>query len=150
MERLTDEIEEQARDYIQRIDDLGGAPRAIEEGFQQSEIQEAAYQAQLRQERGEDVIVGVNEFEVDKDPPADLQRVDEEVEQAQVERLREFKASRSSSEVEDAREKLERAARGSDNLMPHILRAVKKKVTLGEISDTLREVFGEYTENVVL
>ncbi|MGM0557856.1 MAG: acyl-CoA mutase large subunit family protein [Myxococcota bacterium] len=150
VEKLTDEIEEKARNYIQRIDDLGGAPDAIEEGFQQSELQEAAYQAQLRQERGEDVIVGVNKYETDEEAPKDLLRVDEAVEGQQIERLREFKASRSMQEVEQARAALETAAKGSDNLMPHILRAVKSKVTLGEISDTLRDVFGEYVENVVL
>jgi methylmalonyl-CoA mutase N-terminal domain/subunit len=150
VEQLTDEIEEKARNYIQRIDDLGGAPDAIEEGFQQSELQEAAYQAQLRQERGEDIIVGVNKYQTDEEPPKDLLRVDEKVEEEQVERLRDFKASRSMQEVERARAALEKAARGSDNLMPHILHAVKSKVTLGEISDTLRDVFGEYVENVVL
>jgi methylmalonyl-CoA mutase N-terminal domain/subunit len=150
IERLTDEIEEQAVNYIQRIDDLGGAPAAIEEGFQQSEIQEAAYQAQLRQEQGEDVIVGVNEYQTDEPAPEDLLRVDEAVEEQQLERLRAFKASRSMQQVDEARDALEQAARGSDNLMPHILHAVKSKVTLGEISDTLRDVFGEYVENVVL
>jgi methylmalonyl-CoA mutase N-terminal domain/subunit len=150
IERLTDEIEEKAVNYIQRIDDLGGAPAAIEEGFQQSEIQEAAYQAQLRQEQGEDVIVGVNEYQTDEPAPEDLLRVDEAVEEQQLERLRAFKASRSMQQVDEARDALEQAARGSDNLMPHILHAVKSKVTLGEISDTLRDVFGEYVENVVL
>lgn len=150
VEKLTERIEQKAVDYIERIDDFGGAVAAIEQGFQQSEIQEAAYQAQLRQERGEDVIVGVNRFQTEQRPPEDLLRVDEQVEQSQIERLRQFKASRSMSEVDQARAALKQAAEGSDNLMPHILNAVKKKVTLGEIADTLREVFGEYVERVVL
>lgn len=150
LESLTDRIEEEARAYIERIDDLGGAVAGIERGFQQSEIQEAAYQAQLRQERGEDIIVGVNDFQTGHQPPEDLLRVDEEVERSQIERLRDFKASRAQDDVDAARAALKRAAEGSDNLMPHILNAVKKKVTLGEISNTLREVFGEYVERVVL
>ena len=150
IEPLTDRIEEKAREYIARIDDLGGAPEAINKGFQQREIQEAAYQAQVAQEEGEDVIVGVNKFtEDEEEPPGDLLKVDEEVEQNQIDKLREFKASRAMDEVESARESLRQAAESTDNLMPHILRAVKKKVTLGEISDTLRDVFGEHTENVV-
>ena len=149
VETLTDHIEEQAREYLARIDDQGGAVAAIEAGFQQSEIQEAAYQAQLDQERGEKVIVGVNRFGVDQEEPVDLHRADETVEAEQVERLREFKASRSDSEVQKARQELSRAARDGDNLMPRIVAAVKNKVTLGEISDTLREEFGEYVENVV-
>ncbi len=150
IEPLTDRIEEKAREYIARIDDLGGAPEAINKGFQQREIQEAAYQAQVAQEEGEDVIVGVNKFtEDEEEPPGDLLKVDEEVEQNQIDKLREFKASRAMDEVESARESLRQAAESTDNLMPYILRAVKKKVTLGEISDTLRDVFGEHTENVV-
>ncbi|MFB6264634.1 MAG: methylmalonyl-CoA mutase [Bradymonadaceae bacterium] len=154
IEPLTDRIEERAREYIARIDDLGGAPEAIEHGYQQSEIQEAAYRTQRAREEGDDVVVGVNEFtEASGDADAggdDLMEVDEEVEQQQIERLREFKASRAMDEVDEARETLEEAARGGDNLMPYILDAVKSKVTLGEISDTLREVFGEHEENVVL
>jgi methylmalonyl-CoA mutase N-terminal domain/subunit len=150
LESLTDHIEQEAIAYIQRIDDLGGAVAGIEHGFQQSEIQEAAYQTQLRQERGEDVIVGVNEFKSGHQTPEDLLRVDEAAEQSQVNRLRAFKASRAMDPVDQARAALKTAAQGSDNLMPYILDAVKKKVTLGEISDTLRDVFGEYVERVVL
>ena len=150
IEPLTDHIEEKAREYIARIDDLGGAAEAIESGYQQSEVQEAAYQSQLAQESGEEVIVGVNRFETDHEAPDDILKVDEQVEQDQIERLREFKASRAIDEVEEARESLRLAAEGADNLMPYILNAVKSKVTLGEISDTLRDVFGEHTENVVI
>jgi methylmalonyl-CoA mutase N-terminal domain/subunit len=151
IESMTDRIEETAREYIAEIDDLGGAPEAIEAGYQQAELQEAAYQTQQSQERGEDIIVGVNKYvDEDEEPPADLLEVDEEVEQNQIDRLREFKASRAMDEVDEARASLKEAAEGADNLMPYILNAVKKKVTLGEISDTLREVFGEHTENIVI
>ncbi len=151
VESLTDHIEEGATDYIRRLDDMGGAVAGIEAGFQQSEIQEAAYQAQLAQEQGDQVIVGVNRFEQsDEKPPVDLHKVDDRVESEQVERLRRFKAERDDDEVATARRRLLQAAGGDDNLMPYIVDAVKKKVTLGEISNTLREEFGEYTENVVL
>ncbi len=149
VETLTDHIEEGAREYISRIDDMGGAVAGIEAGFQQSEIQEAAYQTQLAQEAGEQVIVGVNRFHSDEEPPVDLHRADDDVEKGQVERLRQLKSSRNQEPVADARRRLLKAARNGENLMPWIVDAVKKKVTLGEISDTLREEFGEYVENVV-
>ena len=151
VESMTDHIEQGARDYIARLDDMGGAVAGIENGFQQSEIQEAAYQAQLAQEDGDDVIVGVNRFEDDdEEPPVDLHKVDERVEENQVQRLQKFKQRRSDRDVVDARRRLAKAAESGDNLMPHIVDAVKAKVTLGEISNTLREEFGEYVENVVL
>jgi len=151
IEPMTDRIEEIAREYIAEIDDLGGAPQAIEAGFQQAEVQEAAYQTQRAREEGDEVIVGVNKYvDEDEEPPKDLLELDEEVEQNQIDRLREFKASRAQEPVEEARESLKQAAEGADNLMPYILKAVKKKVTLGEISETLREVFGEHTENIVI
>ena len=144
IERLTDEIEAGARRYIEQIDEMGGAVSAIENGFQQAEIQDAAYQTQLAIERGEQVIVGVNDFQRDEDPLENTLQADEDLEHQQVERLRAFKASRSQTDVDTHRAALDRAARGSDNLVPLILAAVRNKVTLGEISDTLRDVFGEY------
>ncbi|TXD35974.1 methylmalonyl-CoA mutase [Lujinxingia vulgaris] len=149
VESLTDAIEEGARDYIERYDAIGGAVQAIEAGFPQSEIQEAAYQAQLAQERGEQVIVGVNRYKAEEEAAVAIHQIDPEVERAQVARLRELKASRAASEVERCRAALAKAARSGDNLMPHIVEAVVHKVTLGEVADTLREVFGEYVENVV-
>lgn len=144
VENLTDHVEQEARRLIERIDEMGGAVAAIENGFQQSEIQDAAYRAQLQIERGEQVIVGVNEFRKDDVAVEGVLKVDATVEAEQIERLREFKASRDTADVQSARDALERGARGTDNLMPLILDAVKRKVTLGEISDTLRAVFGEY------
>lgn len=149
IEQLTDELEASALDYIRQIDELGGAPAAIEQGFQQSEIQEAAYQAQLALERGEQIVVGVNDFQMEEQAPEGLLVVDEAIEREQVERLRQLKASRPQDEVKAALAALEKAARSSDNLMPHILHAVKHKVTLGEISQTMRDVFGQYVEHVV-
>ena len=145
---MTDEIEASATDYIRQIDQMGGAPAAIERGFQQSEIQDAAYHTQLAQERGEQIVVGVNKFQTEMPPPVGLLRVDQAIEAEQIERLRHFKASRASAPIAQARAALKAAALGSDNLMPHILKAVREKVTLGEISDTLRDVFGEYVEQV--
>lgn len=149
VEALTDHIEAAARDYIARIDELGGAVQAIEQGFQQSEIQDAAYQAQIAIERGEATIVGVNEFQSEESTKVEIHRLDPSVETEQIERLRQFKASRSMGAVEAARKSLQAAARGQENLMPHIIHAVKEGVTLGEVSDDLRDVFGQYTENVV-
>lgn len=150
VESLTDTIEAQALKYIARIDKYGGAVAAIENGFQQSEIQEAAYQAQIAIESEEDIIVGVNAYQIDEEAPEGLLKVDASVEVNQKKRLAEFKASRSISDVKNARAAIKKGALGSDNLMPFILDAVVKKVTLGEISDTLRDVFGEHIENVVI
>lgn len=149
VESLTDHIEEAAREYIARIDEMGGAVAAIESGFQQSEIQEAAYQAQLAMESKKDIIVGVNQFQTDEAPPANLHSSDEDVEREQVERLKAFKARRSDQAVLEARKRLATAAQGEENLMPLIVDAVKVGVTVGEISDTLRAHFGEYVESVV-
>jgi methylmalonyl-CoA mutase, N-terminal domain len=149
VEALTDEIEEAAAEYIRQIDAQGGAVAAIEEGFQQAEIQDAAYRAQMDIERGRQIIVGVNKYQVKEPRPEGLLKVDPALEAEQIARLRDFKAGRASDEVAAARARLEAAARGSDNLMGPIVDAVRSKVTLGEISDTLRAVFGEYVERVV-
>ncbi|HEV8146329.1 MAG TPA: methylmalonyl-CoA mutase family protein [Bryobacteraceae bacterium] len=146
IEKLTDEIERGAVQYIERIDSLGGTLAAIEQGFIQGEIQNAAYAFQQEVERGDAVVVGVNRFkqeEQDSPPPF---RIDPELERQQVERLREVRASRSAAEVERRLSELETAARGSDNLMPRILEACRAYATVGEISDRLRRVFGEHRE----
>jgi methylmalonyl-CoA mutase, N-terminal domain len=150
VEKLTDDIERGAREYIGRIDALGGTLAAIERGFIQGEIQNAAYSYQQSVERGETVVVGVNRFQQDEHeaghhaPP--VFRLDPESERQQVQRLRELRASRSAASVEQSLCDLERAARGSENLMPRILSACEALVTLGEISDCLKKVFGEYHE----
>ncbi|OTA41648.1 MAG: methylmalonyl-CoA mutase, partial [Symbiobacterium thermophilum] len=144
VEHLTNEIERQAMEYIAKIDEMGGAVRAIERGYMQREIQEAAYQYQRQVEGGERVIVGVNRFQVEEPPPVNLLRVDPAVQEAQRRKLAAVKARRDQAAVDRALAALRAAARGTDNLMPPILEAVKAYATLQEICDVLRDVFGEY------
>ncbi len=146
IEQLTDEIERGALEYIERIDAMGGTLAAIEKGYIQTEIQNAAYAYQQSVEHGETVVVGVNRFQQqEKQAPATF-RLDPELEQQQVARLREVRASRDCALVEERLSALEQAARGSENLMPHILACSEAYGTVGEISDRLRRVFGEYQE----
>jgi methylmalonyl-CoA mutase N-terminal domain/subunit len=147
IEKLTDDIERAAAAYIARIDKLGGTLRAIEEGFIQREIQNAAYDYQKRVETGEAVVVGVNRFEEPASAPPPVFRVDPAIERRQVERVRELRASRDPQPCGARLDELETAARGSANLMPHILASCEAKATVGEISDRLRKVFGEYKEH---
>jgi methylmalonyl-CoA mutase, N-terminal domain len=147
IEGLTDEIEKSARRYIERIDALGGALVAIERGYVQGEIQNAAYDYQRAVEDGRQVIVGVNKFQSDEHEPPKPFRVDPELERKQVESLRAVRSSRSQSECARALERLERAARSTENLMPHILECCRVLATVGEISETLRGVFGQYKES---
>jgi methylmalonyl-CoA mutase, N-terminal domain len=145
IENLTDEIERGASDYIARIDAMGGTLAAIESGFVQGEIQNAAYAFQQAVERGDTIVVGVNKFrQAEENPPATF-RMDPALERLQIERLRELRASRGS-DVETRLSELEQAARSSDNLLPRILAACEALATVGEISDRLRRVFGEYKE----
>ena len=147
IEQLTSEIEHGAEDYISRIDAMGGTLAAIEKGFIQTEIQNAAYAYQQAVERGETIVVGVNKFRQAEENPLVTFRMDPALERSQIERLRELRASRTASVVEDRLNELERAARGSDNLMPRIMAACEMYATVGEISDRLRRVFGEYRES---
>jgi len=146
IEELTDSIERGAREYIERIDRMGGALRAIETRFVQSEIQNSAYEFQRAVERGERTIVGVNRFRMDEPRPPVTFRLDPALEREQVERLRALRASRDAGRVAARLEALECAARGDDNLMPLIVDAAEAYATVGEISDRLRKVFGEYRE----
>jgi methylmalonyl-CoA mutase N-terminal domain/subunit len=150
IEKLTDEIEWRAKDYIARIDALGGMLRAIETGFVQGEIQKAAYEYQRAVERGEQVVVGVNEFVTEKEAPIPTLRIDPDNERAQIERVRALRARRDSIHAAAMVAEVERRARSGENLMPAILDAVESLATVGEMSDALRRVFGEYTESVVL
>ena len=147
IERLTTRIEEEALTYIAKIDGLGGAVHAIP--FMQREIQEAAYRYQQDVEAKQRVVVGVNEFVMDEPPPANLFQVDATVGQALAERLAGLRRTRDASAAARALEGVDRAARGRDNLLPHILTAVRAQVTLGEICDTLRQVFGVHRPSVV-
>jgi methylmalonyl-CoA mutase, N-terminal domain len=146
IEKLTDEIEAGARDYIGRIDALGGTLAAIERGYVQNEIQHAAYEQQKAIEEGRQIVVGVNKFQSEEAEPSKPFRVDPELERRQVERLREVRASRPAQECCEALSRLEAAARGTENLMPYILECCRTLATVGEISDRLRKVFGEYSE----
>jgi methylmalonyl-CoA mutase N-terminal domain/subunit len=147
IERITRRIEEEAETYIAKIDGLGGSVHAIP--FMQREIQEAAYRYQQEVEGKQRVVVGVNEFVMDEPPPANLFQVDAAVGQALAERLAVLRQTRDGSAAARALEAVDRAARGRDNLLPHILTAVRAQVTLGEICDTLRKVFGVHQPSVV-
>ncbi|MEN3334384.1 MAG: methylmalonyl-CoA mutase, N-terminal domain, partial [Blastocatellia bacterium] len=145
IEHLTNEIERLATDYIRKIDDLGGLLTAIETGFVQREIERAAYDYQRAVEAGEQVVVGVNRFTTEEKSEVPILRINEALEREQVERLRAVRARRDESATREALDLIEQAARSDENLMPHILRAVEAYATLGEISDRLRVVFGEYS-----
>jgi methylmalonyl-CoA mutase N-terminal domain/subunit len=144
VESLTSELEHEAQRYLDRIDDLGGAVAAIESGYMQREIQEAAVAQQEDVEAGRRVLVGVNRFAETTERPRTIFRVNTEVVRSQQERVRAVKLERDNEAVASALARLERAARGDDNLMPAILEAVKTYATLGEVSDAMRRVFGEY------
>lgn len=144
IEELTREIVERSQKYIDKIDELGGAPSAIEKGYIQREIQDSAYRYQREIEKDERVVVGVNKFQIKEEPPKGLLRVDPSVRISQMEKLKKLKSERDAEKVENMLAKLKKGAEGNDNLMPLILNAVKAYATLGEVCDTLREVFGEY------
>ena len=149
VESLTDSIEAGALAYLKRIDDLGGAVKAIEQGFVQQEIQDSAYAWQMTVEKNERVVVGLNKFQVKEGPPKGLLRVDPIVGEKQCAKLAATKAKRDNAAVAAALETLKKAAMGTDNLMPPILAAVRTYATLGEICDVLRGVFGEYRPSVM-
>ncbi len=146
IEWLTDQLEQQASDYIARIDALGGALAGVEGGFIQREIQQAAYQTQRAIEQGEQVVIGVNRFQSEDAPMSDLLRVDESIRIAQSTRLAQLRAERDNGRVQQILAQLDAAARTPQApLMPILVEAVEAEATLGEICDTMRQVFGEYT-----
>lgn len=144
IESLTNTIEEKALEYIQRIDDMGGAPAAIERGFIQREIHDAAYQFQKAVDEGNQIVVGVNKFTVEEESQFDYLRVNPEAEREQIRQLEKVRKARNDKKVKDALEALQSAAESDVNLMPLIIDAVKLYATLGEICGVLRAVFGEY------
>ena len=150
VERLTDQLEGAANEYLAQIDAMGGALAAIEAGYQQRQIQEAAYRVQREIESGDQVVVGVNRFRDDEIHTPDLQRIDPHAEQEQVARVRRLRAERDQQEWARALGELEATARGKGNLMPPIIAAVKAHATLGEISDRLRVAFGEHRELITV
>ncbi|MCL4256820.1 MAG: methylmalonyl-CoA mutase, partial [Anaerolineae bacterium] len=144
IESLTDEIYQRAQGYITQIDEMGGALSAIEAGFINAEIENAAYDYQKQVEHGEQVVVGVNKFTVQEDEKPDMLRVDPAIEEAQKQKLAQLRAQRDNNRVNELRSRLDTMARGTENLMPIIIECVENDVTLGEIAHTLRGAFGEY------
>ena len=150
VESLTNQLEDQARAWIEKIDSLGGALKAIQAGTTQQEIQEAAFQAQRNLESEKQIIVGVNRFRTGEKPNPPLLRIDPKIEPEQVEHLRKLRARRDSGRVQLRLRAVEQAARGETNLIPPLLEALETYATVGEISDVLRKVFGLYQESVVI
>src|SRR5687767_14673254 len=146
IEELTNRVEQLAEEYLNKIDAMGGMLRAIETGYVQREIQESAYRYQRAIESQEEIVVGVNRFQLESEPPVEVLRIDPALEQAQVERVRALRGRRDARAFEDALQELERAAATTENLMPRILACVESYATVGEISNTLRRVWGEYRE----
>jgi methylmalonyl-CoA mutase, N-terminal domain len=149
IEALTQKMEEAAEDYFKKIDSLGGMVAAIEKGFPQREIQDSAYKYQKAVERGEQIIVGVNKYELDEESPIPTLVIDDSVRDHQVERLEQTRARRDAGSVANALEKLKRAAQNNENTMPSTIEAVRGYATLGEICSALRDVYGVYEEPTI-
>jgi len=150
IESLTSEIEKRAIDYLEKIEAMGGMLKAIERGYVQQEIQNAAYEYQQAVDREEAVVVGVNRFQIEEERTVPIQRIDPALEPKQVERLRALRAKRNAETWKAALRAVEDTARSGENLMPRILAAVEANATVGEISDAMRKVYGEYKEAVVI
>jgi methylmalonyl-CoA mutase, N-terminal domain len=150
IESLTNEIETRANAYLERIETMGGMLKAIERGYVQQEIQNAAYDYQKAVDHLDAVVVGVNRFEVEKEKAIPIQHIDETLERKQVERLRALRARRDPAPCQQALNAVEATAHTGENLMPRILAAVEANATVGEISDAMRKVYGEYKEAVVI
>ncbi|MFC7320810.1 acyl-CoA mutase large subunit family protein [Halobacillus campisalis] len=144
VEALTDGIENEVNEYLERIKKMGGAVQAVEDGYMQREIHQAAYDAQKRIESNEDIVVGLNDYKLDEEIHPDLLRVDEQLEANQVERTQKVRKSRDQNEADKCLKRLRQAAVENNNVMPHIVDAVKAYATVGEIANVLREEFGEY------
>lgn len=150
VEYLTDEIEEKASEYISKIDDMGGATVAIEKGFYQKEIADSAYKYQCDVESKKEIIVGVNEFISEEEPPVKILRVDPKVRDRQINKVKQVRKERDSRKVEEALNKLQKAAEGEENLTNLILEAVKSYATIGETTQVLKNIFGEYKATTVI
>jgi methylmalonyl-CoA mutase N-terminal domain/subunit len=151
LEHLTKRIEDEATDLLERVEALGGARKAIESGFVHREIQDSAYAFQKSVDEGRAVIVGVNKFTEGDEKPPEIQRIDPELEQAQINRLKRFREKRDNMKVRSMLSRIERSAKTPNtNLIPDILSAVRADCTLGEISDTLRSVYGEYRVRIAM
>jgi methylmalonyl-CoA mutase N-terminal domain/subunit len=150
LESLTNEIEKRAVDYLEKIEAMGGMLKAIERGYVQQEIQKAAYEYQQAVDRQEAIVVGVNRFQIEEEKSVPIQRIDPSLEPRQVKRLQALRAKRNVETWQAAIRAVEDTARSGDNLMPRILAAVEANATVGEISDAMRKVYGEYKEAVVI
>jgi methylmalonyl-CoA mutase N-terminal domain/subunit len=150
VEELTNQLEKKAVEYIEKIDAMGGMLKAIESGYVQREIQEAAYEYQKAVEDETAIVVGVNRFRIEEDETIPTLKIDPQIEKDQIERVRAVRASRDSEKTENALARLEEAAGGDENLLPRILEAVEARATVGEISNRLRRVWGEYAEAVTI
>ncbi len=146
VESLTNQIEEKAWEYINKIDDMGGMLTAINKGFPQLEIADAAYHYQRQIDKGEKVMVGVNKYVIEKEAPPDILKIDEEIEERQVARLQEVKRARDNHRVTQILNDLRAASRTDTNLMPYVIEAVKEYTTEQEICDVWRDIFGEYRD----
>ncbi|MET3727894.1 methylmalonyl-CoA mutase N-terminal domain/subunit [Fictibacillus halophilus] len=145
VEHLTDELERKANEYIEKINQMGGAVAAVEQGYMQREIHHTSYETQKKIESGQEIIVGMNKFSIENEPQPELLRVDPTLGEKQKEKLQALKAKRDQNRVSAQLESLRAAAKGDDNLMPIIVECVKSYCTIGEICGVLREEFGEYT-----
>jgi methylmalonyl-CoA mutase N-terminal domain/subunit len=150
VEEITTQLERRARDYIEKIDAMGGMLEAIESGYVQREIQEAAYDYQRAVEKKDAIVVGVNQFQIDEPDAIPILKIDDRIEREQVERVRAVRAKRDTAKCDAAISSLRNAAAGTENLLPHILNCVEAYATVGEISNTLRSVWGEYQEAVTV
>jgi len=148
VEAMTDRIEKEASDYIKKIDDMGGMIKAIDAGFVQNEIQKSSYRYEMEIEEEERIIVGVNKYEAEESSVKEILQIDMKVQDEQIKFLAKVKAERNNEEVIQKLNRLKIAAGGSDNLLPFIVEAVRAYASIGEICNTLREVFSEYKEQV--
>lgn len=150
IEALTDEIEKKVFEYINRIEDMGGAAKAIERGYIQKEISDSAYRYQKEVESKDKIVIGVNKFAIDESTNKNILKVSKDVEKKQIEVLGNIKAKRNNEEVKKSLESLRKAAKGEDNMVPYVLDAVLSYASIGEICSVLREEFGEYKQTVVI
>jgi len=150
VESLTDQIEQGIEEYIKKIDEIGGAPEAIKRGYIQREIRRSAYDYQRATDAGDNVVVGVNKYATEEKPEFELFEIDETVEKKQIERLRRLRSERDNDKVKQVLDEVRRVAKSNENTMPVFIDAVKAYATVGEITDALRDVFGEYREPIIL
>jgi methylmalonyl-CoA mutase N-terminal domain/subunit len=147
---MTDQIEKEAEEYINKIDSIGGMVAAIESGYVQTEIQKASYKFEKEVESGDRIIVGRNKFQVEEDEQPELLKIDIKVQEEQIKFLHKVKSERNNTEVELKLNELLKAAKGDSNLMPFIIDAARAYASVGEICNTLRAIYGEYKESVVI